>query len=413
MSYVMGNYAGARTLKVLHVTPYYEPAYVYGGPARSVPLLCRALARSGVEVTVLTTDANGTERLDVPLDTPLDRDGVQVYYFARCWPLSIFFSPDLGRKCLELIPTIDLVHITSLWTYPCALAARTAHTHQKPYVISLRGTLMPWCFRHRWWKKIPYFYLSEYWRLRKSAGLHCTSYAEKQALNRFGLDSLGFVVPNGLNLSKFSRLSEQDRGSLRSRLGISPEAKLILFVGRLHRVKGIELTMKAFRYLVKKDEDLHLVLVGPDEEDYAGEVRQWAVRHRLLERVHLTGKLEGSQLQYAYADADLFVLLSRSENFGMSAVEAMAYGLPVVVSPETGISHWVDQWSAGIVVEREVELAARAMRQILDCPETLQRMRENGCRLVRSNFSADAVGHQMLTVYDQIVNHRRGIREFA
>jgi glycosyltransferase involved in cell wall biosynthesis len=391
-------------LRILHVTPIYEPAYVYGGPARSLPMLCRALVRTGAEVTVLTTNANGATDLEVPLGQPVDLGGVEVRYYPRRSPRSLCYSPEIAKACEARVKGFDLVHTTGMWTYPPVRAASISRSRGKPYVVSPRGMLMKWEMSHKAWKKRLYFYAVEYGRLKRSAGIHCTTQAEKDALRRFGIAERGFVVANGLDTAEVEQLPA--RGRLRERLGIPQDAQVILFMGRLHPKKGIEETLAAFKRLSANYPDLHLVLSGPDEGGYTVKVGQWAAQSDLTGRVHLTGKLQDAERLAAFRDADVFVLLSHSENFGMGVAEAMACGLPVVVSEEVGISPWVAGSNAGFSVRRDPEIAAQAIANLLDHPEVAHAMGERGKCLVASEFSADAVGRQMLAKYHEILNSK-------
>ncbi|HYP41820.1 MAG TPA: glycosyltransferase [Chloroflexia bacterium] len=392
-------------LRILHVTPIYEPAYVYGGPARSLPMLCRSLVRAGAQVTVLTTNANGAADLDVPLGQSVDLGGVETLYYPRRSPRGVCYSPELAKACEARTAQFDLVHTTGMWTYPAVRAAAISRRRGKPYVVSPRGMLMKWEMSHKAWKKRLYFYAVEYGRLKKSAGIHCTTQAEKDGLSRFGLEGRGFVVANGLDTAEFEQLPA--RGRLRERLGISQNAQVLLFMGRLHPKKGIEDTLAAFKRLASQYPKLHLVLSGPDEGGYVAMVGQWVAQANLAGRVHLTGKLQDTERLAAFRDADAFVLLSHSENFGMGVAEAMACGLPVVVSEEVGISPWVARWNAGLTTRRDTEAAAQVLANLLDHPEEAHAMGERGKRLVASEFSADAVGRQMLAKYYELVESHR------
>ncbi|HYO50148.1 MAG TPA: glycosyltransferase [Chloroflexia bacterium] len=390
-------------LRILHVTPIYEPAYVYGGPARSLPMLCRSLVRAGAQVTVLTTNANGATELDVPLGQPVDLGGVETLYYPRRSPRGLCYSPELAKACEARVKGFDLVHTTGMWTYPPVRAASISRRRGKPYVVSPRGMLMKWEMSHKAWKKRLYFYAVEYGRLKRSAGIHCTTRAEKDALRRFGMAARGFVVANGLDTAEFEQLPA--RGRLRERLGIPHDAQVLLFMGRLHPKKGIEETLAAFKQLAAKYPNLHLILSGPDEGGYTATVGRWAAQAGVAGRVHLTGKLQDTERLAAFRDADVFVLLSHSENFGMGVAEAMACGLPVVVSEEVGISSWVARSNAGFITRRDPEAAAQALAALLDHPEEAHAMGERGKRLVASEFSADAVGRQMLAKYEEIMNY--------
>jgi glycosyltransferase involved in cell wall biosynthesis len=388
-------------MRVLHVTPYYEPAFVYGGPTYSVPLLCRALAQAGADVTVLTTDANGESNLDVPLGTPVVRDGVTVLYFPRTQPGSIFRSPALRKACRDLLPSHDIVHVTGVWTYPAWVATRAAYRVGKPYIVSPRGMLMPWELQHKGWKKRPFFQLSEYPRLKRSAGIHCTAPGEMRAMTDLGLGKLSFLIPNALDLEVFQKMPE--RGAFRERLGISPAGVLLLFVGRLHPKKGIDLTLQTFERLAGNHPHLHLALIGPDENHYASSIPIWAQQRGLAGRVHLTGQLDGDRRLSAYADADLLLLLSESENFGMSVAEAMASSIPVVVTQGVGISSWIADGAEGLVVPHDLDSAAAAVESLVLDPTVRTSMGTKGRRLVEREFSPDEVGGRMVQVYDKLL----------
>ena len=129
-------------MDILCVTPYYKPAYIYGGPARSVPSLCEAMAKCGVRVTVFTTNANGPGRvLDIPTSEPLNVGGVIVRYFPVSWPLARimpFFSPSLKRACDSCVTQHDVVYILGNWTHSVYAGAVSAQAKNIPYVLSPR-----------------------------------------------------------------------------------------------------------------------------------------------------------------------------------------------------------------------------------------------------------------------------------
>lgn len=384
-------------LRILHVTPYYEPAYLYGGPIRSVSLLCRGLVDAGAEVAVFTTTANGTGELDVPASGTVCQGGVSVQYFPRVRPRPRFRSPAMATALEVAVRDYDIVHITGLWTYPSAVAAATAASARVPYVVSPRGMLMPWEMSHKAWKKMPYLYLSELPRLRASAGMHCTSTDEREPLHRFALWGRSFVVPNIVDVAELSCLPP--RGAMRNRLGLPQDAVVMLSLGRLHAKKGIELTLDSFASLASHDTRLHLVIAGPDEAGYADRIAAWRVKQGLVSRVHVPGELRGVERLEAYSDADLFISLSESENFGMAAAEAMACGLPVVLSRGVGLSGWVTESGAGIIVERDAEIVAAGIRALLLQPGQLASLGIRGKALAASEFSARSVAHQMLAAY--------------
>jgi glycosyltransferase involved in cell wall biosynthesis len=176
-----------------------------------------------------------------------------------------------------------------------------------------------------------------------------------------------------------------------------------LFVGRLHPKKGIDLTLQAFERLATDHPKLNLALVGPDEHGYATSIPAWAQQHGLSQRVHLTGQLDGHDRLAAYADADLFLLLSESENFGMSAAEAMAASVPVVVTDGVGVSAWISDGLSGIVVPPDFESVLRAIRSLLTDPARRKVIGETGRCLAENEFGSDRVGNRMAQEYDKLL----------
>jgi glycosyltransferase involved in cell wall biosynthesis len=390
-----------QTLRVLHVTPYYEPAYVYGGPTRSVPALCQGLARQGVDVSVYTTNANGSSTLDVPPGEVQVRHGVKVRYFALRSGLRPFFSPDLLTALHRTVRHFDLVHVEGMWSAPVSAACSVSRRAGVPYVVSPRGMLMPWEFNHKAWKKLPFFLVVELRSLFASRAIHCTSEAEASALARWRLASHSFVVPNAVDLAEFDALPA--RGLLRRELGIGADDTVVLFLGRLHPKKGIETTLEVFKRLASQVGGLHLVLAGPDEGNYRQSVPVWASAHGLSNRVHLTGALEGDRRLAAYADADLFTLLSESENFATSVAEAMAAGLPVVVTPGVGVSDAVRSHNAGLVVDGDADEIATATAELLRDPARRAAMSAAARRLAHESYAADSVAATMRDAYQRLL----------
>lgn len=328
-------------------------------------------------------------------------DGVHVHYFQRVAQNSRFRSPDLEHACQQMVAKVDLVHITGLWNHPAAVAAAIARRAGVPYVISPRGMLMAWEFSHKGWKKRPYFWLREAPRLQKAAAIHCTTAVEQRAVTDRIPALRTFVVPNGIEAEEFESLPQKH--CFRDRLGIDPNAPLILFLGRLHEKKGIHVLMDAFLRLKEDLSNAHLVIAGPSEDEYEHRIRTWIGDNSVAGSVHVTGELRDSERLAALRDADVFALLSRSENFGMGVAEAMACGVPVVVSPGVGLSEWVRDWDAGVVTQMDPASASEALRTALDDAVGPQQMGTNGRRLVETVFAMQAVGQRMLEEYRTLV----------
>lgn len=387
-------------IKILCVAPYYEPAYIYGGPARSIPALCRAMAEQRAEVTVFTTNANRDQALDVPTGRALDVGGVQVTYFARLTRSSFFWSPGLARTCFVRAGEFDVVHINGLYTLPTLVAADAAAARSVPFVVSPRGQLMPWARRYKRLKKALYYRLVERRHLERAAALVCTDVSEAEAVRALGLKPPTFVVPNGLDVSRFLKLPQ--RGAMRARLQIASGDLVILWLARLHPGKRPHLAVEAFGQIAARYASARLVFAGPDEAGMQRDLMNLAQRYQCADRVHFAGFLSPDEVRQALADADLFLMTSESENFGLAAVEAMSAGLPVVITDEVGLARFVADAGGGRVVTSSPEKIADGLASLLQQPEMLD---EIGCRAQRAaveSFDLDVVARQMLDCYDQV-----------
>lgn len=394
-------------MKVLFVIPFYEPAWVYGGVVRASVDWAHALAASGVAVSVFTTAANGERELDLPLGIPLDRDGIQVTYFPR-WRRTgkRFVSPSLLRACVREIGKFDILHSVGLWTFPTLVSTWVARRSGKPYVISLHGMLMPWPRQHHGrWKNI-FMTWFERPRLIGASRLICCSEIERQHLKETAFSSRACVIPNVVNGPDAVRAHER----FRARYGLQ-NAFIILFAGRLVENKGLHLTLAAFAKSAALFPDTQLVVVGPVEDDSAGNIRRQAREMGLENRVHFTGLLQGMDYLEAIAGANLFILNSYSENFGLAAAEALASGVPVLISDQVGIADLVEQYGAGVVTPLKVDAIAEAIMQMRLQRQSLYEMGQNGVRLVQDHFSSSVVGPRFARLLEQVLKEQEGIVE--
>ncbi len=391
-------------MRILYIINYYKPAYIYGGPVRSTSLLCEALAKLGAKVTVLTTNVNGTSQLDVPLGQSVAVDGVEVFYYpiVPIPPRSFFYSPALAQACHQKVADFDIAVLDTFFTHAMGPAAAACKQAQVPYIVPTRGQLLPWALQHRHLKKQLYLTLLGRGYLNGAAAIHCTIPAEAEAVVNLGLKTPTIVIPNGLEVSRWEKLPL--RGSLRQRLGIPTEAIMLLCLGRLHQVKQPHVALESLAALGQAN--VHLVYAGPDEEGLEGHLRAQAQLSNCAFQVHFTGLLAGAEVLQALADADLLLMPSMMESFGMSALEAMAAGLPVLTSQDVPVGRWADAIGAGRAVEGTAEAFTKALRELLAQPNQLKIMGQRGQTLVRQKFDIMAVAQQMLTQYQAILDFR-------
>lgn len=399
-------------LKLLCVTPYYKPAFIYGGPSRSIPALCEALVKAGVEITVFTTNANGSGKiLPVPTDQLLDVDGVQVRYFPVAWPYAgiyPFYSPELGHACDHHIKNYDVVYIPGIWTYPDYKASNAAITTNTPYVLSPRGSLMDWSINEKSFKKRIYLALIEKRLINSATAIHVTSSLEEQQLQKWKFIPPIQLIPNGVDLSIAK--SHIVKNKIRQSLNIPESASLSLYVGRLHKEKRLDLIIRSFATIAKELANSHLLIVGSDQDGSGEEAKVLARQLGVSDRIHFTGLLTGSELVQAYSDGDVLILVSHRENFGMAAVEAMAMGLPVLLAKEVGIAAEVEKAKAGMVVNPDPIEIGNAWRLLLSNRVLREEMGKNGEILVRREFASEIVANQMLKLFSSAASAKQGTK---
>lgn len=368
--------------------------------------LCRGLTALGVDVTVFTTSADGKRELPSGVTVDPAIAGLDVRYFSRAPSLKgFFYSRDLGIACSRHLRDFDIVHISTVWTYPSNVAARTSSALHVPYVVSPHGMLMPYALAHGRLKKKVYMRFFEKENLDRARILHCTSNIEESDLKALGVAGRSAVIPCGVEIDKFSNMPP--RGLFRQVYRIEQDDRVILHLGRLHRIKGIDILLDAFERVTRDRPDTHLILAGEDEQKMGKRIETWARLRGIAQRVHLTGMLDESRKLAALADADVFVMASHSENFGMSVAEAMAAGLPVLVSSRAGISEWVAKHAAGIVARPDSASLAQGLFQLLAMPkEQLGGLGESGRKLVASELSVEVTTRQIAALYESVLGER-------
>jgi glycosyltransferase involved in cell wall biosynthesis len=384
--------------KILHVIP--SVGTLRGGPSVMVRTLACGLSRMGLETHIATTNDNGPERLQVPLGVPIVKEGVTYWYFPRqirfytfSWPLSAW----LARHVQEF----DLVHIHALFSFATLAAAFWARRHGVPYIVRPLGTLNEWGMRNRrpWLKRMSFRVLEN--RILKHAALvHYTSEQERTEAGKLQVTTASEIIPNALPEHTHSCIP----GQFRLRHPELEGRRIILFLSRLDTKKGLDLLLPAFAQVRTKLPDVSLVLAGNGSPEFVSRLKEEAVSLGVESDVLWTGFLAGDDKYAALADAELFVLPSHSENFGIAVVEAMAAGTPVIVSDQVGIHREIAAAMAGLVVSCDVTRLADSLLQLLNHPAESRSMGLNGKRLAQKNYSSEAVTRKLVEAYNGVAN---------
>ena len=382
-------------MNLLHVTPYYAPAYPFGGVVRAVEGLAVALAARGHKLTVLTTDAGSRSgRVDAPAEEM--RNGVRVIRLRNRAPklrvsANLSTPAGLAGMARSLLPGMDLVHLHEFRTVEALQVTPEAVRAGVPIILSPHGTLTLETGRS---------FLKSRWDQLLSrrvadhlAAVVALTDAEAEDV-RLLWARLGrtppplHIVPNGVNPADVTP-SAPARAGFRRRYELG-DAPVCLFLGRLHARKGVDVLAQAF--LAANIPDTRLVIAGPDE----------GMQHRLEElgdpRIVLTGYLGPEERLAALAAADVFVLPATGEGLSMAALEALAAGLPVILSPGCNLPE-VEPAGAGLEVEPALEPLTAALRLLLNDHELRMRMGAAARTLVESRFTWERVAEQMEAVY--------------
>lgn len=387
-------------MKILHVIP--SISLLKGGPTAAVLGLCKELARVGNDVTLVTTDEDEGGLLDVPLGIPVEKYGFTTLHFHRQTNFYCFSWP-LTKWLAENIDNYDFVHVHAVFSYPTIPASLLAHHNKVPYVLTPHGILMAWGRETRkpWLKKAS-IRLVEKNILQHASILHYTSERERDEMPGFARQLKSAVIPLGIDMSPFAHLPP--RGWLRSQYKTIGDRPIILFLSRLDPNKGLELLLESFQQIVKQKVDAVLVIAGDGVPEYVDSLHR-QIRSLSLERnVIFTGFLQGDKKIAALADADLYVLSSRSESFGMAVVEAMACGLPVIISNQIGIHRQVSDAGAGLVVPWDDSALTRAITKLSIDRVLRQNMGKKASILAEEQFSIDATTCRMIAVYERLIN---------
>lgn len=386
-------------MKILHITPNYVPAYSHGGPVVSVHILNKWLVKLGADVTVYTTNIDGNKKLDVPLSQEVIIDGVKVFYFPltfRAWE----YSNAIHQVLKKNIKNFDVIHITSVFLSASTLGAYYAKKYKKPFIISPRGNFMKQTYGSKSLKKVIYTHLIEKFALKNASAIHFTSDVEKRDYRETKFPfKKAIVIPNPFE--------DENPDLVRSNLfrgewGIKEDTEIVLFVGRLNWVKGFDTLVPAFADVLKERPNTVLVIAGPDEAGYEAKIKSQISNLKINEKVIFTGLISGEEKKAALQESDVFVLPSFSESFSMATIEAMAAGLPVIITKGVAISEEIKNADAGIVIEKDQKLFADAIIGLLENKDEARKMGRRGKEFVDNNFSAESVARRFIEEYNEI-----------
>jgi glycosyltransferase involved in cell wall biosynthesis len=352
----------------------------YGGPAKSVPYLCKYLNDLNIETEILSVAFHNSEKNSV-----VQKYGLDWKSFKFNFSKKFRYSKDLKNYLeneLKAQKDKTILHIQSPWNYIPFISHKMAKKYSIPLVVSIRGSLYKWSLsQSRLQKKVAWSLFQK--RVLQNANIiHVTEKGELEAVRDLGIKTPIAIIPNGINLDEFSSL--KDKAEAKKSLGLDMNKNYILFMSRLHPKKGLEYLVKAWTELADKFKNWDLLIVGPDyDKDYTNKIFNSIKEKKLYYRVHIMGMLEGQKRLDTFASSSLFVLPSHTENFGIVIAEAMASKLPVITTKGTPWQE-INKYNAGWWVELNQTNIYNSLLEALNLnKDDLAKKGKNGYELIK------------------------------
>lgn len=391
-------------MRVLHIIPSVSP--VRGGPSQAVLEIVGALRKLGVDAEIAATNDDGPGLLDVPFGEPVEYRGAPVRFFPRWSPQSralreFAFSASMTRWMWQHIPDYDLIHVHAMFSHACTAGMAIARWRHKPYLNRPLGLLCEWSLQQSPARKRAFLSLIERANLNHAAGLEYTAEQELDEAKPLGLTAPAFVLPFGLHLPV---AIPNARAALREKLGVPADMPLVLFLSRVHHKKGLHLLIDALHSLASRR--FHVVIAGSGDADYERQIKQQVETGPLNGRAHFVGFAKDEAKDLLLQGADVFALTSYSESFAIAAMEALAAGTPVLLTPGVPVASLAARFDTGWVCELDHGSIVKAAETMLDslADSNAVAARADRARAVARHFAWGEIAKRMCLVYEAIIN---------
>jgi glycosyltransferase involved in cell wall biosynthesis len=379
-------------MKILHIISSVNPAG--GGPIEGVKQLAAVNVRHGHKIEIASLDAPGAPFLR---ETPLPVHPLGPGY------MKYGYTPRIMPWLRENAGNYDVVVINGIWQYHSLATWHALHRSSIPYVVFTHGMLDPWfkkTYPLKHLKKMFYWPWAEYRVLRDASAVLFTC-EEERVLARQSFPwryrcreivvNYGTAGPVGDPQHALDRFAER-----------FPELqgkRIAIFLGRLHEKKGCDLLIRAFAAVLAADPDWHLLMCGPDQVGWKEKLQALAGRLNISDRITWAGMVEGEMKWGALRASEIFVLPSHQENFGIVVAEALACGVPTLISNKVNIWREIERDGAGIVDEDDFEGTCRLLRAWLalsDEERAVMRGRAQAC--FREHFEIQRAAQNLVAV---------------
>ena len=389
-------------MKILHSVASLAPRH--GGPTVAAFGMVRALRAEGIEAKIVSSDDDVGGRLDVPLHQWIEHEGVPVLFLPRVPAqqhtlVGFTYTPGLKSWLKSNLSDFDFAHVHTVFSHPANVTMQVCRSTATPYAVRPLGQLCRWSLQQRSWLKKLQLSIITRRNLNGASFIHCTSAMEAEESAEAGFRSPCSVLPHGIDLPP---QLEHPRSRLRDRLGIPADRKLVVFMSRVHPKKGIELLIAA---VAQATTPFDLLIAGAGDEAYMQELKRLIDNAGISQRVRWLGFLQGDDKWLLLQGADLFVLPSHSENFGIAVLEAIACGLPVVVSDQVALQSEVKSLSLGRVIPLQETALTSAMDELLAAPAECTEISARAIAAAEQQFSWRAAARRLIAAYQPFVKN--------
>jgi glycosyltransferase involved in cell wall biosynthesis len=384
-------------LRILQVVDFLSPAY--GGPGQVVDQISKELVRRGHEVVIYATDSFDNRKRQK--ENHLETGGVRIHYFRNvsnslAWH-RLCFSPGVVSQVRGEIQDFDIIHLQDFRNFLNIVTYWYAKRNRIPYILQAHGSIntffqkggMKTAYDKIWGRRI----------LENASRFVALTSNEAEYIKSMGIQENKItILPNGIDLAVFNQLP--NRGQFRAKYGIGAEERVVLFLGRLNWIKGIDLLIKSVVNILKNSPNTKLVIAGPDD-GFLPRIKELIAEFNIEESVLLTGPLYGSAKMAAYVDADLYVLPSFYESFSITTFEASACGIPVIVSDKCGIADIV-RGRLGLVVPCDEIHLSKAISYLLNDGEKRLEFGAEGEKLIRHKYCWPKIVSDLESIYEEV-----------
>jgi glycosyltransferase involved in cell wall biosynthesis len=381
-------------MRVLHVIP--SVAARYGGPSAAIVPMCQGLSALGATSHIVTTDADGNRRLPVAIGELTSWQGVPAVFFRKTASESYKYSRQLASWLDENVRAYEVVHIHGVLSHACLAAAAACLRQNVPYVIRPLGTLAPWSLRQKAFRKRLLLRLSGLRALRGAAAIHYTSAEERRTVEASLRLANGVVVPLGIDPAVLE--APRIAGNERDR------DPYLLAMSRLHPKKNLEALIDAFVGSRSVDgfERWRLIIAGTGEAAFVRTLEQHVNDRQARGRVTFVGWVDGRDKVELMRRAAVFALCSKHENFGLAVLEALASGVPALLSRHVDLADDVERARAGWIADDVGESLRAAVANAIRDP-TERDARGQAARELARRFAWPVVARQLVEMYRTVV----------